>query len=246
MAVYTYPRLNLQTPPMVSIIIPTFNEEDYIRQTLVHARAQKYSGKFEIIISDCRSTDQTRAIGNEIADQVLSCSKRNTAAARNVGADNAKGDFLLFVDADTWLPPNYLNAAYDFVKKDMDLVALSTAFQFTPRTPFLLLLQWYINLRFWAKDRLFHRAPVLGYNLFIRKDAFFKNGKFQEVFFEDLYFYQKLNLTRQHTRYFLQPKVTISARRLQKYGFIKTYVYYNTRRALTERYLFDSWYRAAT
>jgi glycosyltransferase involved in cell wall biosynthesis len=243
---YTYPRINLDDPPFVSIIIPTFNEEDYIGQTLAHARNQNYSGKYEVIISDCNSTDNTREIAQKYADRILTCPKRSTGGARNHGANNAKGEYLLFVDADTWLPPDYLTTVYSALKEDPDLVALSTAFQFTPRKPFLLLLQLYVNTRFWAQDKFLHQAPVLGYNFFIRKDAFFKNGQFKECFFEDLYFYKKLNLTNQRTKYLRKTKVIISARRLMKYGFIKTYIYYNTRKAMTEQYLFDSWYQPTT
>jgi glycosyltransferase involved in cell wall biosynthesis len=242
----TYPRINLDDPPFVSIIIPTFNEEKYIEQTLAHARNQNYAGKYEVILSDCNSTDSTREIAKKYADRILSCPKRSTGGARNHGANNAKGEYFLFVDADTWIPPDYLTKVYAALKEDPGLVALSAAFQFTPRTPFFLLLQLYINTRFWVKDRFFHQAPVLGYNFFIRKDAFFKNGQFKECFFEDLYFYKKLNLTNQRTKYLQTSKVTISARRIQKYGFLKTYIYYNTRRVQTEQFLFDSWYQPTT
>jgi len=246
MSVYTYPPLDLEQPPFVSIIIPAYNEEEYIKQTLIHARNQKYSGCFEVILSDCRSNDLTQKIGEQFADAVVTCPKRNTGAARNSGAKKAKGEFLLFVDADTWLPPHYLEKIYQYLRTHPNVVALSTAFEFTQKRPILLLVELYTNLRFWFADRFKHKAPVLGYNFFIRKDAFFKNGGFKECFFEDFYFYKKLNSTNQPTKYLLKPKVTISARRLQKYGFIKTFVYYNTKKALTERYLFDSWYQPAT
>ncbi|MHA1917813.1 MAG: glycosyltransferase [Candidatus Ranarchaeia archaeon] len=239
-------KIDLKKAPYISIIIPTYNEEKYIRQTLLHAKSQKYSGKFEIIVSDCNSTDKTREIAEENSARVINCSMKGTGAARNMGADAAKGDILLFVDADAWLPPDYLEEAYKKLVEEPDIVALSAAFRFTPRKPYLLILQFYINTRFWIQDKLFHKSPVLGYNFYIRKDEFYNNGKFEECFFEDLYLYRKLNITGKKTRYLTYPIVTISARRLEKYGFLNTYRYYNVNKAVTEQYLFDSWYKTVS
>lgn len=90
---------------MISIIIPTLNEANIIEKTLKNL--SQYSGKKEIIISDGKSTDQTIAIAKKYADQVMiySGTKRQTiGGGRNMGAEVAHGEYLLFLDADMWIP----------------------------------------------------------------------------------------------------------------------------------------------
>ncbi len=91
---------------MISIIIPTFNEEKYIGQTLDSAMNQDYK-EYEIIVVDNCSKDRTATISRKYAKNVL-ITKSNVAQARNIGAKRAKGEILLFLDADTIINKNFL------------------------------------------------------------------------------------------------------------------------------------------
>src|ERR1700704_4755874 len=101
--------------PFVSVIVPAYNESRYIEEQLEALKAQEYNGRWEIIVVNNRSTDNTVQIveryKNRIANLQLidAAEKQGRSYARNVGAKYAKGDALLFCDAHTvverdWLP----------------------------------------------------------------------------------------------------------------------------------------------
>ncbi len=103
---------------MISIIIPTFNEEKYIGQTLDSATNQDYK-EYEIIVVDNCSTDKTAEISGKYTKNVHII-KSNVAQARNIGAKKANGEILLFLDADTIINKNFLKeVACKFEKNDI-------------------------------------------------------------------------------------------------------------------------------
>jgi len=101
----------------LSVIIPAFNEEKYIAKTLRALRRQTIRD-FEIIVKDGKSRDRTVEIAKKHADKVISKRDFSAADARNQGASYANGDILVFVDADTELPPYALERFVDLVKND--------------------------------------------------------------------------------------------------------------------------------
>lgn len=106
----------------ISVIIPTLNEEKYVVSTLRSLAEQTYKD-FELIVKDGLSTDNTVDIANEFADFVVSKKDRSIGDARNQGARYAKGDVLVFVDADTSLDKNALGLiAEDFNLYDIVLL----------------------------------------------------------------------------------------------------------------------------
>lgn len=94
--------------PLVSIIIPTYNRAHIIGRAINSVRNQTYQ-KFEIIIVDDHSTDNTEKIIRKIKDPRIHFIRQNKnygpAVARNVGIKAAKGDFIAFLDSDDeWMP----------------------------------------------------------------------------------------------------------------------------------------------
>ena len=96
--------------PIVSIITPTFNSEDYIEKTLVSIINQTYKNWELLIIDDC-SVDNTADVIKEFFNEderiKLFQLEKNSGAgvARNIGIENAKGRFIAFCDSDDyWLP----------------------------------------------------------------------------------------------------------------------------------------------
>ena len=110
----------------VSIIIPTLNEEKHIRKLLKTLRRQTYKD-FEIIIIDGNSKDTTRKIINRFAKlypkvKLIVEKKKSVGRARNLGAKQAKGKYLLFLDADTLLSRHFLRKSIiEFEEKKMDI-----------------------------------------------------------------------------------------------------------------------------
>ena len=88
---------------MISFIIPAYNEELELSSTIaaIHTAASRVTQPYEIIVVDDASTDATPGIAARVGARVVSINRRQIAAARNAGARDARGKYLLFVDADT-------------------------------------------------------------------------------------------------------------------------------------------------
>jgi glycosyltransferase involved in cell wall biosynthesis len=92
-----------------SIIIPTYQEEIFIERCLNSILRQNYDKqKYEIIVSDAHSIDRTAEIAHKYADNVLVDNKKGIAYGRNAGSRIAKGDILLFIDADATINADFL------------------------------------------------------------------------------------------------------------------------------------------
>ncbi len=121
----------------LSVIIPAYNAADTISGQLGALAGQHWGGGWEVLVSDNGSTDQTRAVAlgfrNRLPDlRVIDASARSGAGhARNVAARQARGDALLFCDADDEVAPGWLQAMgralerHDFVASRIDADKLS-------------------------------------------------------------------------------------------------------------------------
>jgi len=92
--------------PTVSVVIPAYNAERYIGETLQSVLAQTYRD-FEVVVVDDGSTDGTREIVRRYGERVRLIEQPNSgpSAARNRGIREARGEFIAFVDSDDlWLP----------------------------------------------------------------------------------------------------------------------------------------------
>jgi len=116
--------------PKVSIIIPTYNQEQLVSQTVDSALAQVYPD-FEVIVVDDGSTDNTRAVlaryGNKI--RYIFRENRGPAAARNTGFLASHGDYLLFLDGDDLIPPNKLERQVSFLEAQPEFGLVYSAWQ---------------------------------------------------------------------------------------------------------------------
>lgn len=95
--------------PLVSIIIPCFNAEKYLREAIESALAQTYQ-PVEVMVIDDGSTDGSAEVARSFAGRIRleSQSHRGAPAARNRGLGLARGDFIQFLDADDLLDPGKL------------------------------------------------------------------------------------------------------------------------------------------
>ncbi|MDD1674499.1 MAG: glycosyltransferase [Methanomicrobiales archaeon] len=94
---------------MISVIVPSFNEEKNIGRCLASLSVQTLPrDQYEIIVVDGNSKDRTREIAMQYADQVFIQTSPRVGGARNDGALRAKGDILATTDADCIIPPEWL------------------------------------------------------------------------------------------------------------------------------------------
>ena len=102
----------------MSFVIPCWNEEALLGRTLerLFAAARQLDVPFEVIVADDGSADRTVEIARGLGAVVVSCGRRQIAATRNAGAKAAHGDMLVFVDADTLVTPEVLQAAVRAVR----------------------------------------------------------------------------------------------------------------------------------
>ncbi len=112
--------------PMVSIIVPVFNVERYLRKCLDSLLCQTYRN-IEIICIDDGSTDGSPAIVDEYAardSRVVAIHQKNQglAAARNTGLNCLHGDWVTGVDSDDWLEPHTIEKALSVATEDVDIV----------------------------------------------------------------------------------------------------------------------------
>lgn len=93
--------------PLVSIIVPVYNTEKYIRECLNSLIQQSYS-HIEIIAVDDGSTDNSLCLLKKLAAKdsrlkVFSQPNQGVSAARNLALSKATGTYVMFVDADDWI-----------------------------------------------------------------------------------------------------------------------------------------------
>ncbi len=93
--------------PLISILIPAHNEEAYIGETLKALRLQTYRF-FEVIVIANGCTDLTAQVAHPLCDRVIDLAERGLGKARNTGGAKARGELLVFLDADTRLNPEAL------------------------------------------------------------------------------------------------------------------------------------------
>ena len=102
--------------PKVSVIVPVYRAEKYLRKCVESILAQTFRD-FEVILVDDGSPDGSGAICDEYAKKdprvrVFHKENGGVSSARNKGIDEARGEWVTFVDADDWLPENALTALY--------------------------------------------------------------------------------------------------------------------------------------
>jgi glycosyltransferase involved in cell wall biosynthesis len=225
---------------MISFIVPAYNEETELPETLraIHSAAVGY--KFEIVLANDGSTDATAGIGEQFGARVISIERRQIAAARNAGARAARGDIFIFVDADTRIGPEHVRGATDALEKGF--AGGGCRLDFDGEIPP------------WGKV-MFHVFSVLyfglnlgaGAFLFTTRENFFAAGGFDEIYFagEEVFF--TVALKRLGRFKLLREPALTSGRKLRMYSGWKVFgglfsVLFGGPRGVMSRKKLDMWY----
>lgn len=107
----------------VSIIIPAYNEENYLLEALKSVEEQDFDlSQMEVIVVDNASTDNTGQVhrsffnNNSIQNFLLNEPILGPGRAKNKGAEKAQGEVLIFLDADSRMDPHLIRRVYDHYK----------------------------------------------------------------------------------------------------------------------------------
>ena len=198
---------------VISVIIPAYNEERALPATL--DRLLRQPGECEIILVDGGSSDRTRDIAKaEPRIRQLSAPK-GRASQMNAGARVASGEWLLFLHADTQLPPNFRELIVTTLKHPQVVAgAFELAIDGRERS-----LRW-VEILVKLRSHLLS-LPYGDQGIFISKQAFLTSGGFANIpIMEDFEFIQRL---KQQGHIAIAPgTVTTSGRRWQKLGVWQT------------------------
>ncbi len=213
---------------MISIIIPTLNEEKILEKTLKSLRELNII-PYEIIVSDGRSKDKTIEIAKMYADKVMvyEGEKRQTIGmGRNLGASVARGEFLVFLDADMHIPDinNFFKKTLDIFEKNKKLVGLTVYLKVFPEMANLgdIIIPWLFNRMVYIYNNIIHYGASSGEFQMVRAEIFKKLKGFDErlVGAEDFDMFARLSkngLTQS------EPTLTVfhTGRRAHKIGWPK-------------------------
>ncbi len=180
---------NEYTQPLVSIIVPVYNGESYIKECLYSLSKQSYN-EIEIILVDDGSTDNSLPIAKSLNLKTLSIvigEHKNLPSARNKGIINSKGEFIAFCDVDDIWLPDKLKLQMTIFKKQPEIeMCFSDVICFSKvgEKRFgkdKLQLCWALNTNNSDKfNLLLHQNLMVPSTLIIKKNAINRIGMFDE------------------------------------------------------------------
>ena len=206
----------------ISIIIPTYNEENYLPELLESIKNQNFTD-YEIIIADNNSTDDTVKIAKDYNCKIVNGGL--PAIGRNNGAEIAKGDILIFLDSDLVLTENYLEEVVnEFDEKNLGIAIT----QMVPLSNKLKdkILHTLANKFMIMVERIKpHGAGC--YGIIVKRQLHEESGGFDEslTFGEDTEYIERIGKIEKF-KVLRKPRIGVSTRRLEEeglYNLIKIY-----------------------
>lgn len=161
----------MQDAPYFSIVIPTYNRARLIRQTIDSVLAQE-DRDFEVLVVDDGSTDDTAAVVRAIRDERVTYYGKENAergAARNYGAQRARGRYVNFFDSDDLLYPNHLREARRLIAEQGEPEIFHLGFEMRDAKGNLL---WRVDSLKGDLNEQLPRGNLLSCNgVFVRRDV---------------------------------------------------------------------------
>jgi glycosyltransferase involved in cell wall biosynthesis len=158
----------------VSVVVPTYNEEEYIAKCLKSLLNQTDKPD-RIIVVDNNSTDKTVKIIKQFPEIVLLHENhQGTIFARNTGFNFATGDIIARTDADTQVPKDWIKKIKENFKKDENVIAISGPARFYGTPPNVPVACYPITIVYKSFKRLMKHDGLFGPNMAIRKSAWEK------------------------------------------------------------------------
>lgn len=199
---------------MISIIIPTFNEEEKIATTIKHLLNDHDKNNIEeIIIADGGSTDRTAEIARSQNAKTIIVSGRNRAAQLNAAAKKANGNILFFLHADSIVPLDFTTKIIEAFNMNFQSGCFRLRFDYE---------HWFLKANAWFTKFDVNAIRFGDQGLFVTKNVFEKSGGYDEKLsiMEDQEIIHRLK--KNSSFKVLAAYLTTSSRKYLKNGFYKT------------------------
>ena len=197
----------------ITIVIPTLDEAGWIRGTLAALQPLREQGH-DVIVVDGDSADGTPELAQPLADRVISA-PRGRANQMNAGAAEARGDVLLFLHADTLLPPHAGELVLEGLASSRLLWGRFDV-RIAGRHRLLPAVAWLMNFRSRATG-----IATGDHAIFVWREVFLRAGGFPPIpLMEDIALSRAL--VRKTPPLCLAERVTTSGRRWETHGVLRT------------------------
>jgi cellulose synthase/poly-beta-1,6-N-acetylglucosamine synthase-like glycosyltransferase len=165
--------------PKVSIIIPAFNEENYISKCIEACLSQDYNN-YEIIVIDNASTDKTFETSSKYKIKVIKENRKGTLWARQCGLENSDGELIATIDADCIPVKGWLSSGVKHFK-DEKVSGLSGPYlyfdaPFFEKNLILICMKYVYSTVNFLQRKTGNGGITIGGNTMLRKDLFIKAG----------------------------------------------------------------------
>jgi len=194
----------------ISIIIPTINEASNLPLLLSDLSSIQKEG--EIIIVDSGSKDKTIDVANIYGAKVFISKERNRGLQLDMGAKNSKGDWLIFLHADTRLTHNWFKKINSFLKGNKNSIYYFE-FKINHKKIIYRVLEILVNFR-----SKFFKQPYGDQGLIIHRTTYFKNNGYRKIpLMEDVDFLKRLKNKKDLKQ--LNSPIFTSSRKWEKTNF---------------------------
>ena len=206
----------------ISIIIPTINEATNLPLLLSDLSVIQKEG--EILIIDCGSKDKTIDIANIYGVKVFKSKEKNRGLQLNIGAKNSRGEWLIFLHADTRLTHDWFTKIKSVLEGDNNSIYYFK-FKINNRKILYRVLEIFVNFR-----SQYLKQPYGDQGLIIHKSIYLKNNGFRKIpIMEDIDFFRRLNNKKDLKQ--LNLPIFISSRKWERTNiFIQAIKNWNFRR----------------
>ena len=170
----------------ISIIIPTYNEANNLPLLLSDLSIIQKEG--DIIIVDCGSDDKTIDIANIYGAKIYKSKERNRGLQLDIGANNSKGDWLIFLHADTRLTHDWFREIKSVLKGEKNYIYYFK-FKINHKKIIYRVLEILVNCR-----SQYFKQPYGDQGLIIHRTIYFRNNGFRRIpLMEDVDFLRRFN-----------------------------------------------------
>lgn len=154
-------------PDLISIILPIYNGEQYLRFCLESLLKQTYSN-FEVLLVNDGSTDSSEAICREFVNldnrfHYFEKEQEGISSARNLGIECSKGEYITFVDSKDWVEEDYLEVLYQIIRENNADIAISNYKEFDVKENCFYIHAYQINdsKQVFTQQELLEKLPQL-------------------------------------------------------------------------------------